>query len=181
MELSQVACVLVTRGNVSMESVLDSLPKFRQVAVWDNSVRPADAAVFGRYLAISEVRAPFIYTQDDDALCPAAELVESYDGDGLTVNVPPGEHPWLAWGGIFPRDLPFDAFKTYWNYWPLDRFFHRWADVAFAHLTGWDEVDLGHVDLPWATASDRMYHEPEHYPEQDEMRRRAGSLVGVLQ
>jgi hypothetical protein len=164
---------------VDLEPVLCALPPELPVYIWNNAERPYDLAVLGRYEVLGEVRTPYVYTQDDDAICPVAELVAAYEGEGLLVNVPPGEHPWLAWGALFPTRLPFTAFHAYIKAYPHDRLFERWADVVFAHYCGWQAVDLGHRDLPWATAPDRMYHEPAHYPEQAEVRERIARLAEV--
>lgn len=177
MNVDQVACCLVTRGDIDLNPVLESLPRFREVVVWDNSTRGSDLSVFGRYQAIRETTCPFIYTQDDDAVCPAQQIVEAYDGDGLLVNVPPAEKPWLAWGAVFPRGLPEQTFQLYRAEADgvLDDMV-RWPDVIFAHLAGWQTVNLGHTDLPWATAPNRMYMQHDHYTSQAEVRERCERL-----
>lgn len=198
------SCVLVTRGDVDLEPVLETLrPVFDDILVWgnDSAVGPAlvrvpgksgtdwlrdgdvilravdDQKVFGRYAAILAARYDLIYTQDDDALCPAAEILETYMHEHLLVNVEPEEKPWLAWGAVFPRDAPFKAFARYLARYPADDFFRRWPDVVFAELTPWASVDLGHENLPWAYADTRMYRQPDHYTSQDEMRDRCRGLA----
>ena len=47
-----VSAVLVTRGNVDMTAIVESLP-FDDVVVWDNSIRN-DLGIYGRYAAIAE-------------------------------------------------------------------------------------------------------------------------------
>jgi hypothetical protein len=39
-------------------------------------------------------------------------------------------------------------------------------------MTGWQTIDLGHQDMPWATAPDRMYMQPNHYHDQQIVRDR---------
>ena len=63
----RVAACLVTRGNVGMKEVIDSLPDEWEVVVWDNSKRQ-DLGVFGRYAAIALTDAELIYVQDDDCV-----------------------------------------------------------------------------------------------------------------
>jgi SAM-dependent methyltransferase len=176
--ITDVSCVLVTRGDVDLQPVLSSLP-FDDIVVWDNSVEERDLKVYGRYAAIEAAKHPLIYTQDDDALCPAGDLLAAYrllDTGGLLVNVPPGEWPWLAWGAIFPREKPAEAFDRYLARHPFDDEFLFWADVVFAHIYGWQFVDLGHMNLPWATAPTRMYHQPDHYPGQARVRAKVAAL-----
>lgn len=173
--LEDVSAVIVTRGDVDLQPVLDSLP-FTEIVIWDNSRRD-DLKVYGRYAAIDETTRPYIYTQDDDAIVPAEQLLERYQG-GLLVNVPPLEKPWLAWGAIFEVGQPELAFATYLNTHQADDEFLRWADVVFATLTPWDSVDLGHTDLLWATAPNRMMHQEDHYTSQERMEQLCVQLDG---
>lgn len=166
--ISNVSCVLVTRGDIDLTPVLDSLP-FDDVIVWNNAERCADLKVYGRYAALGEAKHDLIYTQDDDAICPAADLVEAWT-DGLLVNVPRGEWPWLAWGAVFPRRHAIQTLSRYLELHPFDEEFLKWADVIVAHSGDCRAIDLGHTDLPWATAPSRMYHQPDHYTGQARMR-----------
>ena len=175
MVTDHVSAVLVTRGDVDLDPVLESLP-FDDIVVYDNSAT-IDLQVYGRYRAIQQAKHPFIYTQDDDAICPAADLCAVYDGDGLLVNVCDGEKPWLAWGALFPRSLPFVSFVEYIAAYGDDKTeIRRWPDVIFAHTAGWRQIDLGHHDLPHAFADNRMYRQPDHYTSQDKVRARAEAL-----
>ena len=63
----QVTPVLVTRGDVPLDEILATLP-YGPPVIWDNSERPYDAGVFGRYAALSEVETPVVFVQDDDCL-----------------------------------------------------------------------------------------------------------------
>lgn len=88
----KVSAIIVTRGNVDLRPVLDSLPKHWEQVVWNNSGsldgqratvsvrRPGDRdwrsteetgpdrAVYGRYAAIRFASHPTIYVQDDDVI-----------------------------------------------------------------------------------------------------------------
>lgn len=178
MDIDRVACVIVTRGDTDLTPILDSLPTFPEVVVWNNQKRLQNARVLGRYLAITETSRPYIYTQDDDAICPAADLVTVYQGDGLLVNVPPGEHPFVGWGAIFPRNLPQAAIADYVAAYGVSDDVYRWPDVIVAHLSGSTSIDLGHQDLPWATSPDRMYQQPDHYQTQSAVRERCARIGG---
>ncbi len=63
----RVAACLVTRGNVPMDDIIDSIPEDWEVVVWDNSKRE-DLAVYGRFAAITLTDAEMIYVQDDDCV-----------------------------------------------------------------------------------------------------------------
>lgn len=167
----------MTRGDVDLTPVLESIRAagIEDIVVWNNA-KDLDRKVFGRYEAAALTRSEIVYTQDDDAICPVEELLEAYDGEQLLVNVPPGENPWLAWGAVFRRSEALRAFDRYLAQHEFDEEFLNWADVVFAHLAGWREVDLGHLDLPWATAPNRMYHQPDHYAGQDRVRAKVRAL-----
>jgi len=174
-----VSAVIVTRGDVDLEPSLAPIRDagVDDIVIWNNATRPEDLQVAGRYEAIAETRHDLIYSQDDDCIVPVDELLAAYE-DGLLVNVPPGEQPWLAWGALFDRSLPNKAFQRYGAAYDFDdALFCRWADVVFAHLNGWRTIDLGHQDLPWATAPNRMYHQPDHYISQQLVRDRCLALA----
>lgn len=87
-----VTACLVTRGDVPMQPILDSLPPEWEIILWDNEswingespechrILPhhrdeidetwlvKDLAVYGRYAAIKYASHDFIYTQDDDCI-----------------------------------------------------------------------------------------------------------------
>lgn len=175
MDPEQVSAVLVTRGDVDLTPILDSLP-FSDIVVWDNSKRPVNMKVYGRYLAMLETVNDTIYTQDDDCVCPSLDLVERWDGDRLLVNVPPEETPWMAWGAVCDRWHAWDTHARYLSEHPFDEDFLYWCDVAYAYTAGWERVDLGHEDLPCATAPNRMYHMPDHYPGQNRVKAKASAV-----
>lgn len=171
-----VSCVIVTRGDVDLTPILEAMP-IEDVVIWDNSVRE-DMGVWGRYCAIDECKHRYIYTQDDDSIVPVLGILSEYEGNGLMINVPADEErPWLAWGALFPREMPANFFRFYLEQHPLDEQFKRWCDVIFGELCFPKRVDLGHEDLPWATADNRMYKMADHYTSQAEVRERCLSLV----
>lgn len=113
-----VSAVLVTRGNVDMAPVLDSLPPHWEKVVWDNSGRVTvystlvhdlgmehlarmsndceDMGVYGRYAALRHAHHDLIYVQDDDCLVAAphliadrwCELTGEPGRQGLVANMP---------------------------------------------------------------------------------------------
>lgn len=84
----KVSAIVVTRGDVDLELVLDSFPEEWEQLVWDNGrqrlyrrpgterrkgvwevVLPvADLSVYGRYAAIEHATGDVIYVQDDDCV-----------------------------------------------------------------------------------------------------------------
>lgn len=107
-----------------------------------------------------------------------------------------GEQSLVGFGACFHRDAPRRAFEMFatkawdvdapqidgedihyvWEYGDLvnshpdDRgLFLRTCDVVFTALTPRVWVDVPYENLPWATADDRMYRQPEHVPERTKM------------
>lgn len=182
--VDDIAAVLVTRGDVNMQPILDSLP-YPEVVVWDNSKRPFDCKVFGRYLGILETTKPVIYVQDDDCIVPphAHEAMRNAYGPGeIVANMPdshrPDEPPMLGWGALFDRDLPWQAFQKWCPEHPIDRLFIGYPESIFTALVPSVRRDFGHTDLPWATAPSRSYQQPGHYEDYQLVRDTAVKMSG---
>lgn len=159
-----VSACLVTRGDVDLAPILDSLP-FDDIVVWNNTERE-DLGIYGRYAAIAEAKHDVIVTQDDDLIVTCwPELLRCYQPGVLTVNYPhPWDIPWVARGAIFDRNLPGLAFGRYWQQFELDRTFtHYICDGVFATLTDTRVVDFGSTDLAWCNNPGRISTSPGWY------------------
>ena len=145
----QVTACLVTRGDVDMQPIMDSLI-FDDILVWDNSVE-ADMKTAGRYYAIMEADSEVVYLQDDDVIVPAETqrlLLEAYEPGVCVANYGHGDNPdgyddmpLVHGGAVVDRDLPLEAIKRYLAVWPHDSDFLYEADFvagilypAFKHL-----------------------------------------------
>ncbi len=179
-----ISAVIVTRGNVDLSPILDSLP-FADVVVWNNRER-GDLSVYGRYAGISEAKGDRIYVQDDDAIIDVERLLAEYrDGERLC-NME-AEHPvpypdssLVGWGAIFPREDPGKAFLRYGAVHATDSDeFYRCCDVVFTSLTPFRRVDLGRTNLPHTAASDRMHRQPDFYAERRGMTERCLALPRI--
>lgn len=175
--------VLVTRGDVDMQPILDSLPPEWPVVLWDNSKRPEPMDVYGHFAALPEVETEYVYFQDDDAICPAAELLALWDeaehADKVLTNVPHGDTPWISWGAICHKDLPGRAIDWYLQEYPFDEDVRLWCDMILAAYAPMVVVNLGVQHMPYITAANRMCMQPTHYPEQARMRAKLESLQGA--
>ena len=172
----KVSACLVTRGDVDLTTILNSLP-FDDVVVWDNSERE-DLSCYGRFAAVAEAKHDVIYTQDDDLMVPIPALLKAWDGrPGILANKPP-EEEWrfLGCGSLFRRELV--NFDRYHAAYPADDEFHRTADVAFAYQHPYRSVWLGYLDFPWQTAPNRMYRQKGHYTVRQRTRERTLLLGG---
>ena len=87
-----VTACLVTRGNVDMQRIIDTLP-YGEVLIWDNSKEDVDLAVFGRYELTKRASNPVIYWQDDDVIFTEHEkLLEAYGYYGPNAYVANNAH-----------------------------------------------------------------------------------------
>lgn len=167
----RVAACLVTRGNVPMDEIIESLPPEWEVVVWDNSKRE-NLGVYGRYAAIGLTDAELIYVQDDDAVLERESLDALVNRAmmmpaALFANMPERFRPHypdsclVGFGAAFGRDLPARAFER------IERdppFFNLTCDVFFTTLTERYLLDLPYRDRPFASDSDRMWKQADHVP-----------------
>lgn len=119
MDTVNVSAVIVTRGNVDLRPVLDSLPQHWEQVVWNNtgyddgascSVRRdprrherkhgnvtvhhvgPDLGVYGRYAAIQYASHDLIYVQDDDCIVSDPQAIaDAYDEMSALARVEGGE------------------------------------------------------------------------------------------
>lgn len=101
-----VSAIIVTRGDVDVEPILEDLPEHWEALLWDNGGRLSrwgtpqgdvedievpDLSVYGRYAAIEYASHDLIYVQDDDCVVsdPRAIVSTWYDN---WVGLPGTEH-----------------------------------------------------------------------------------------
>ncbi len=175
-DASQVAPIVVTRGNVSLAPMFNTLAGvgFADGYIWNNGGGDQDLGVYGRYAAIEKVRAPVIVVQDDDCVLPPETikgLLAAYEPGKIVANMPAAfrrpfytEHCLVGLGAIFDRDLPRQAFERFdYDEGMLDEFFfRRTCDVIFTALTPFTLVDLPVEILDYARGEGRMFKDPNH-------------------
>lgn len=149
---NEVTACIVTRGDVDLQPIMDSLIDYEDVIVWDNSIRP-DWKCAGRYMAAMESATDLVYFQDDDTIVPIdtqLELLEQYTREDCLAVWGHGENPdgyddlplvcggaivdkWCAWANI----VKYGAFHG------LDEDFMYEADfVVGALYRNWRHVIL---------------------------------------
>jgi len=166
--VDDVTACLVTRGNVDLTPILESLI-FTNVIVWDNSVRD-NYRTFGRYMAAREASTRVIYFQDDDMVVPATTqrvLLETYRPGEITANSPLSYRSstyaslsWLGWGSLHPRGLPdvtFARWRRAGNRTSEDGFDLLGCDIVFSMLNTVRSYDLPVTVLDYAFGDDRAY------------------------
>lgn len=130
-----VSACLVTRGDVLMKPIVESLPPEWERVIWNNGtgqvfrasgdVREefdvADLSVFGRYAAIEYATNDLIFVVDDDVIVSDPQaIVDALFGntDAVACNMPPqfrphyegGADALVGFGAAFHRDAPARAF-----------------------------------------------------------------------
>jgi hypothetical protein len=182
---ARVSAVLVTRGDVPMTEIIDSLEQagVQDIVVWNNADHEHDLKCYGRYAGIAEARNEFILFQDDDLTVPVADLLRAFDPvtDRFTVvanNRIDEEWPLIGIGSIFHRDLA-DCFTDYIARYGMDDDFLRGCDVVFAYQHPYRRVVLGYQDLPWHSAPNSMYLTDDHMTVRFRVRARTFELALV--
>lgn len=168
----KVTAVLVTRGDVDLQPVLDSLI-FGDIVVWDNSME-ADAMTYGRVLATNRARHQVIYSQDDDIVHTAEnqlEILAAYQPGVLTGCMWPEwsdgaraqgiEHGYddlvfMGSGSVFDATVAWEATAAYLANHPDDSFFRLWSDTIVGILAPTKQIDVRFDALPVADDPNRM-------------------------
>lgn len=170
MNQSQVTACLVTRGDIDLRPILETLI-FPHVIVWDNSERE-NLRTYGRYAAIAEATTPVVYVQDDDTILgpdQQAQLLDNYRLGRVVANMAPNHQPphldglvFVGWGALFDKDLPERAFRRA-NPERRDLGFEMvGCDILFTMLTPTLALDLGQWNKPEAFGPDRVHRHPRH-------------------
>lgn len=170
-----VSAVIVTRGNVPMAPVIESIPHEWQVLVWDNGEKAcrewtrdhsmwvpsfrwdaADLSVYGRYAAIEYASHDLIYVQDDDVIVSDPQAIVNAWSVTALAPAPFGRTDLVVCN--MPQEFRHDGYVDH----ALVGFgaaFHR--DVperAFARLATQEEREWFHrtCDIPFTYFSPRV-------------------------
>lgn len=176
---ADVSAVIVTRGDVDLTAIRNSLLDFDETLVWNNSERE-DLICYGRYRGALETRNEWVYVQDDDALVSHPALLRACDGreDVIVASRPPTEPVrFVGVGAVFHRST-LDVFDRY-----ISRYGGGWfkdADSVFTYQNLYRPVWVGYAELEWSRWDDRMYLLPNRYTEREQVIRNI-SDAGWLQ
>lgn len=178
MKPSEVSAVIVTRGNVPLDRIVDSLI-FDEVIVFDNSQEPRDEMTYGRALAVARAKHRVIYSQDDDIVHTPEDqcrILDAYEpgvmtgcmwddwSAGAKKQGIPGGYDDLAFAGsgsIYDREIPLVAAARYLEHHPLDDFFRLWADCVIGVLAPSKNLPIVFEELAVADDPYRMCKQPE--------------------
>ena len=171
MTAEEVTAIIVTRGDVDLEPILETLP-YPRVIVWDNSKREWDAKCYGRYLAAEEAETEYVYWQDDDLIFRNHDaLLAAWEPDKLVVNMP---SPWyesmeyntlgqalVGAGSLCPKGYWRRAFDRYRAHFTQDEIFLNYCDFVFGRLVPFTRHDFDYEPFEYADAAGRIYNHPE--------------------
>ena len=157
----KVSAVIPTRGDVEMGQIIANLLKYSEVA--EIIIEVSDSP-YGRYTGAKIARCPVILTQDDDCVPNLRPLLDAYK-PGIIVNIMApanangyvGQETLVGYGAIFDRSL-----VAVLNGWTHDTTFKRECDRVFTSLNRHETLLMPTHSLPWATAPNRLYKQPEH-------------------
>lgn len=166
----EVAAVLVTRGDVQLEPILETLP-YGEVFVWGPERDGPEAyGMYVRWLAVGEVRAQVVYVQDDDCVFTAhEELLAEYRPGTIVSTYGHGDNPdgledfvLMHGGALMDAELARRALIRYdRSGYRRDEAFYRYCDLVVGGLTPFEHVDLPfYIDYEVASRPNRMAHQP---------------------
>lgn len=165
----RVSAVIVTRGDVDIQPVIDSLI-FDEVVVWNNAAEPEDAMTYGRVLALDLCSHSVVFSIDDDIVhTPQNQraILAAYEPGVLTGCMWPEwsdgarrqgiEHGYddLVFpgsGAVYHRSVPQIAVDKYLRFFPLDDFFRLWCDTIVGIVAPNRQLDIRFDSLPHAEA-----------------------------
>lgn len=165
---ADVSACLVTRGDVELTEIMESLADFGEILVWNNAERE-DMKTSGRYFMAAEATKEIVAFQDDDfVVSDWQKILDAYEPGILTANMSAGwraGHDYhdlalVGMGAVCDAWLPLDAIYRYKQHFCYDDLFHYWADFVVGVLTPWKLVDVPARVLPWGYAPNRMNAQP---------------------
>ena len=170
---------------MDLTPVLESLSGFGEVIVWDNS-KQENLKVFGRYRAALNAKNSVVFSQDDDCVLDAAQVVSAYEPGKVVCNMPiakrseyrvlAGERIALVgWGACFSTDK-VGNFQRYFNRFGMDDLFLRECDRVFTAANELKLVDVPFRHLPHAYEG-RMGNEARHLQDLGEIRKRIDNVL----
>ena len=168
MNPADVTACLVTRGNIDLRPILDTLI-FPNVVVWDNSVSP-NCRTFGRYAAMIGA-GEHCYLQDDDVIVhPDAQwsLLNTHLPGQITTNYPEGLQPpifddlaFLGFGAIVDRSLVAPALAPFLNAHLHEEGFQTvGCDILLTMRSPVVRINAGYQLRPEAEGPGRSYRHP---------------------
>jgi hypothetical protein len=140
-------------------------------------------SVFGRFIGIwGYAQHDIIYTQDDDVLTDVGPIIDSYES-GVIVNAMTPEHAahyrgsqtLIGFGAIFDKLLLTSLYGWDWQ----DELNRRTCDRIFTALNKHKSIFPRITHMPYATADNRMYRQPQHFRDRVDITKRILERTGI--
>ena len=175
-----MCAVIPTRGDVSMDEIVQHLYSYPEVAEVKVIV---GTTTFNRYLTASEAKQDIIYTQDDDCITDLRPLIRNYE-PGIIVNAMTRAHAriyrraqtLIGFGAIFDKSLVASVMDAKWE---RDGLFYSKADRIFATVNQHNTVFPKIRILPYAEDQDRLYRQHDHGEKVQAMNLRIRAITGI--
>lgn len=185
----RVSFVLITRGNVPLDVILQDIP-FPDVVVWNNAEKDEDYGTLGRFLALEQCKHPVVAFQDDDVLFTEWQpLLDEYERGRIVCNMNPN---WVqacgyddlamqGAGAVADKDLYMPAIDAYRDAYPDEAEIRVMADFVVGTIIPHRKVDLGYIAREFADDPDRLYRQPGHQERKERVRAQARRVRDMLQ
>lgn len=173
-----VDAVIVTKGDVNLYPIRQTLSHFEKVVVWDNSKGP-NMGPFGQFLAATYLcSSRLVYFQDDDCTTSPDSIVSAWEPGKIVCNMGCEGHEknyvnrkdkLMGFGSCFERELIKPTFEEFWKHYPIDYVTWREPGRIFTAMNheSIKVVNVPVCNLPWATDSDRLYRQADHISMKD--------------
>jgi hypothetical protein len=166
----EVTACIITRGDLDMTPIIETIPSDWELSVWDPARRP-DEGVWGRYVLVADAKTPLVYLQDDDVIFRGQRaLLHQWRAtpDLMLCNWPHGttgprcfdDCGLMHAGAIVKRDSMLRGVEAYLEHWPHDLDFSRDCDMAAGVLTPHRYTLMPHELRPAVHNPNRMSHQP---------------------
>lgn len=173
-----ISAVIPTRGDVSLAGIVDHLRSYDEIG---EIIIAIGDTLFNRYLAAGRAKHDVIYTQDDDCLVDARQVIAAYQ-PGIIVNAMTREHAaqyhhratLVGFGAIFDRDLIRCL-----DEWDQDALFLSECDRVFTALNRCQAIYPPIINLAHASAPNRLYKQSDHEMRRAAIERRILEKTGI--
>jgi hypothetical protein len=181
----KISACIPTRGDVDMRPIVDHLRQYPEI---DEVMICVSDTPHTRYRLAVAARNEVVYTQDDDCLTDLRPLIDEWarcPREMAFVNAMttahaahyPGMQTLVGFGSIFLRQLAVRFIED--QRWEHDELFYREADRIFAtihpHFSVFPKIEI----LPYASAPNRYWKQPEHHATRAAMERRIFERTGI--
>lgn len=168
-DISKVSCCLITKDDRYPNVILNQISQFPfgEILILTHSDSP-----HRKHELFVKAKNDWLYYQDDDAICPIAELAEQAEPGIITQAIKPSHFDaykhrrlsvGLGWGAFFEKNL-LGSLKLYTDKYGEDFLYKRETERILTYLNyPQKRLILPITDLPSAMAPDRLSMQPDHY------------------